>query len=189
MSDNDEVTPGPVVLAAEDVRRLTGGDIDATSRARIALGLSGLTAAEVHALDMRHVTLDGRDALSIILVPTVDARRVDFGPPRRLALAHDVRFVVGCHVTSRRNRCAHHALLMQTWKDSRGITRCASCDEAIDFLSLALFDSRESDRMSVSAIREDFRRVRDQLGLDRSLTFDSLRDFYRPLGGPGKRPA
>jgi integrase len=152
-----------------------------------------LTAIEVSALDVCHVSLDGDEAYAIIVVPNRDARRTDLGPSRRQPITERARFLLGRHLRERKDRCPHHRMLMRTVTDSEGIVRCESCKERHDFMRVPLFDSRESERMSVSRIREDFRRVRDMLGLDRGLTFDSLRETHLATlldgGGPGKRAA
>lgn len=189
-------TPGPLPtgMTPEVVQRLTTDPgVDLPTRTRVALGLSGLTAIEVHALDIRNVSMNGNEALTIIVVPNRDGRRADYGPTRRQTITEHARFFLGCHLSERRSRCSHHRMLMRSWTDDKGLDRCANCNEPRDFLSLPLFDSRESDRMSVSAIREEFRRLREMFGLDRSVTFDSLRDVHIANllggGGPGKRTA
>ena len=183
-------TPLPLILSPEEIRAfMTDERIEVPSRARIALGLSGLSAVEVNALDVRHVSANGVDPLAIITVPNKDRRRPDFGPNRRVQLSEQGRWILGCHLNHRRARCAHHRMLMRTEADQSGVVRCVACSEPIDFMSAALFNSRESDRMSVTQIRDDFRHARDMLGLDRAITFDSLRETYlaMALGGPERR--
>jgi hypothetical protein len=193
MSDKERnLTPTPVllVLSPEEVRHLlTDARIEVPSRARIALGLSGLSAVEVNALNVRHVSANGIDPLVIVMVPNKDRRRPDFGPTRRVQLSEQTRWILGCHLNQRRSLCAHHRMLMRTETDETGVLRCAACSEPVDFMSVALFNSRESDRMSVTQIRDDFRHAREVLGLNRAFTFDSLRETYlaTALGAPGRR--
>jgi integrase len=193
MSDKERnltPTPVPLILSPEEVRRFLSDErIEIPSRTRIALGLSGLSAVEVNALNVRHVSANGTDPLVIITVPNKDRRRPDFGPTRRVQLTEQTRWLLGCHLNQRRARCAHHRVLMRTETDETGVLRCAACREPIDFMSAALFNSRESDRMSVTQIRDDFRHAREVLGFNRAITFDSLRETYlaMALGGPGRR--
>jgi len=172
-------TPLPLILIPENLKRLvTDPGIELAARARFALGSSGLSSAEVAALDVNHVSTDGVQVRSIIVVPNRDGRRPHLGPSRRQPITDDGRWLLGCWLDVRRSRCEHHRRLMRTRMDERGVVRCGTCSEIHDLLATPLFDSRESERMSVSAIRHEFQRVRDLLGLDGGYHFDTLRETY-----------
>jgi len=172
-------TPLPLILSPEAVRRLISDPlIEIGARTRFALGACGLSSAEVGALDIAHVSTDGIGVRSIIIVPNRDARRPQLEPTRRQAITDDARWLIGCWLDVRRRRCEHHRRLMRTYTDERGVLRCAACREVLELLAAPLFDSRESDRMSLRAIRHEFQRVRDMLGFDPSFHFESLRESY-----------
>jgi site-specific recombinase XerC len=172
-------TPLPPLLTHDALKRLLSEHtIELPARTRFALGHSGLSAAEVAALDVNHVSIDGVQVRSIIVVPNRDGRRPHLAPTRRHPISDDARWLLGCWLDVRRSRCEHHRRLMRTTMDDRGVVRCAACGEIHDLLKTPLFDSRESERMSVSAIRHEFQRARDQLGLDPAYHFDTLRETY-----------
>jgi hypothetical protein len=183
-------TPLPIILIPEAIKRLISDHrIEIDARARFALGASGLSSAEVGALDIGHVSVDGIGVRSIIIVPNRDGRRPQLEPTRRQAISDDARWLLGCWLEVRRRRCEHQRRLMRTYTDERGVLRCSECREVLDFVAAPLFDSRESDRMSLSAIRHEFQRARDMLGLDPSFHFDSLRETYlaREFSGGQRR--
>jgi hypothetical protein len=71
--------------------------------------------------------------------------------------------------------CVHMRLPLQTYRDPAGVERCHSCHDGMDLLANPLFIGRGRRRLSAKRMRHEFAEIRDEIGLDHRLSFDSMR--------------
>ena len=161
----------------EDKERLLSETVGLYPRAHaiFSLGFAGLRGSEIRALDVRHVTANGMDALGVIVVPRVDQRRTLDLDQRREEIDDQVQRAINAHLRWRRRICEHYRLSLRTFRDEHGVERCATCGEVADFLSTPLFRSRQSARVTLKQVGNEFRSFRDSLRLNPALQFNSLR--------------
>lgn len=169
----------------EDKERLLSETVGLYPRAHaiLSLGFAGLRGCEVRALDVRHVTANGTDALSVIVVPRVDQRRKLDLAERREEIDEQVRRAINAYLKWRRRLCDHYRLSLRTFRDEHGVERCETCGEVADFLATPLFRSRQSERLTLKQIGNEMRSFRDSLRLNPALQFNSLRLTPPPSNG------
>jgi hypothetical protein len=135
----------------------------------------GLSARQLSALDVRDISIDGKEPSQAIRLKP--ARRYRSAGEGLVAIPIDTRGVIRRYLKWRRE-CVHHRLPMRTVRDSAGKERCHVCREPIDFLACPLFATARRGRLAAKTMQNGFAIMRDQLGLGRALRFDSLRDTF-----------
>lgn len=133
----------------------------------------GLGARQLNALNIGDVSPDGRRVRDGLLVRS--------GSPSALSLDNGARRAVGRYLDWRCS-CVHHRLPLQTYRDGAA-RRCHVCRDDVNTLANPLFIGRNKRRLSAKRMRHEFAERRDELGLDRRLRFDSLRQTYEASRG------
>jgi hypothetical protein len=128
----------------------------------------GLGAKPLSALNIGDVTTDGRRARETAGLGGAELPLfpVPFGPEVARTVARYLSW---------RCACAHLRLPLRSYRDERGVERCHACHDDLRLLENPLFIGRRHRRLSAKRMRHEFAEHRDDLGLDRALSFDSLR--------------
>lgn len=135
----------------------------------------GLSARQLSALDVGDVSVDGKEPSDAVRIKL--ARRYRSAGEGLLPIPIDTRGVIRRYLKWRRE-CVHHRLPMRTYRDAAGKERCHVCREPIDLLACPLFATTRRGRLSAKTMQNGFAIMRDQLGLARTLRFDSLRESF-----------
>jgi hypothetical protein len=138
----------------------------------------GLGARQLSALDVKDVSVDGKEPAADVRLKRT--RRYRSRAEGLVPLPIDTRGVVRRYLAWRR-ACVHFRLPMRTERHASGQDRCLVCREPVDFLSCPLFSSGRRGRLSPKTMQNGFAVMRNMLGLNPALRFDSLRDTFHAM--------
>ena len=138
----------------------------------------GLGARQLSALDVRDVSAAGKEPAADLRLKRT--RRYRSRAEGLMPIPIDTRGVVRRYLAWRR-ACVHFRLPMRTERHPSGQDRCLVCREPVDFLSCPLFSSGRRGRLSPKTMQNGFAVMRDMLGLNPALRFDSLRDTLHAM--------
>jgi hypothetical protein len=144
----------------------------------------GLSARQLSALDVGDVSADGREPGDAVRLRM--ARPYRSAPGGLIAIPGDTRPILRRYLKWRRE-CVHFRLPMRTYRDRSGKERCLVCREPIDFQACPLFSTGRRGRLAAKTMQNGFAIMRNQLGLDQALRFDSLRATHHALA-LGRKP-